>query len=40
MTFSIHKHIESAETKVNLYDVFANFYKKDKLKQKHTQNLT
>lgn len=32
--------MESAETKVNLYDVFANFDKQDKLKQEHIQNLT
>lgn len=38
--FSTHKHMESAETKVNLHDVFAYFYKQDKFKQKHIQNLT
>lgn len=32
--------MESAETKVNLCDVFAYFYKQEKLKQKHSQNLT
>lgn len=35
--FSTHKHMESAETKVNLCDIFAYFYKQDKLKQKHTE---
>lgn len=38
--FSTHKHMESAETKVNLHDVFVYFYKQDKFKQKHIQNLT
>lgn len=32
--------MESAETKVNLHDVFVYFYKQDKFKQKHIQNLT
>lgn len=27
--FSTHKHMKSAETKVNLCDVFAHFYKQD-----------
>lgn len=38
--FPTHEHMKSAETRVNLCDVFAYFYKQDKLKQKHIQNLT
>lgn len=32
--------MESTETKVKLYDIFAYLYKQDKFRQKHIQNLT